>query len=97
MNLTASGSARFFSGMDEAAAEQDLKDEAEFKQKWEEDRAKKEAEQKKMEEERREREGKLGWERRAGIGENEEAEKEPGGEEGKEDEEQVPPSLTGGE
>jgi len=86
MNLTASGSARFFIGMDESAAAQYLIDEAEFKQKWEEDRAKKEAEQKKMEEERRAREEKLGWEKRAGIGGDEVGE-----------ELELPPSLTGGE
>src|SRR3989344_4703086 len=104
MNLTASGSARFFIGMTPEEAETYLVDEAEYKKKWEEDRAKREAEQEKVEAEKRALEEKLGWEKRlevetgtggAGVFENSEEQKET--KESKEKKETLEPPAQDGE
>lgn len=102
LNLTASGSARFFVGMTEEESKTYLKEEAEYKRKYEEDRAKREEEQKNADEEKRALEEKLSWEKRLlgsgavkdGFSSSERSEAErvekPQGEE-------LPPALTGGE
>ena len=107
MNLTASGSARFFIGMTPEEAETYLVDEAEYKKKWEEDRAKREAEQEKAEAEKRALEEKLGWEDRMGVEDEDEdgsfsssdgvLSSSKDGRVEKQEKEELPPSLIGGE
>lgn len=113
--FTASGSARFFIGMSEDAANQYLLEEAEFKRKWEENQALQDAEMKKQEDEERARQEKLGWEKRVtGSGEvegdgfdelgrfdklgKESSELDESDREvEKSEDDDLPPSLTGGE
>lgn len=101
--LTSSGAARFFVGMNEAAADQYLIDEAEYRRKWEEERKKREEEQKKLEEEKKETGTgnmmKKGESEDGGDEENKEGNIETGSNEQSEGniEGELPPILTGEE
>src|SRR3989344_748461 len=89
--FSGSGSARFFVGMSESAAAEYLREEAEYKQKWEQNQAEQAEVMEKERKAERELEEKLGWEKRM-TGSDEISEADQGIK--KQGEEELPPSLA---